>query len=428
MENDTQKILIWNTFPLKARSGGPTTYLYNLEKSVALNGLQERIHFAHDYEVSIPKQKSALSLFFKEKVKPGIQYFLKDLTKIDTLFRWLTNKNEKEALKKEQANAAWKQGVLDMLFVAKESVPAHIDLNAYAYIHFHSTFEYYACRNLLKEYRGEILLTSHAPKAVHKEIVEDWFYGHTITEEQLAAIIAIDHFAFENADHVIFPCDEAQEPYFNSWEAYKSLPFKNERREFLTCTEPSVFKRSKKEILSEYNIPEDAFIITYFGRHNEVKGYDLLRELGKELLEASEKVYFLVAGKEDPLAGLSHKRWIEVGWTTDPHSLVNAADLFILPNRETYFDLALLEVLSVGTRCLISETGGNRYFKKLTAEETSGIHYFKANDVADLIKQTKAIIANTPEQNANKVLFDTYFHNDVFAKSYIELIKKLKSE
>lgn len=48
--------------------------------------------------------------------------------------------------------------------------------------------------------------------------------------------------------------------------------------------------------------------------------------------------------------------------------------MFILPNRETYFDLVLLEVMSLGIPVLASYTGGNKYFEKIN---DSGIYFFK---------------------------------------------------
>ena len=38
-----------------------------------------------------------------------------------------------------------------------------------------------------------------------------------------------------------------------------------------------------KEVLEKYNIPQDAFVISYVGRHNSVKGYDKLKEIGKKI-------------------------------------------------------------------------------------------------------------------------------------------------
>ena len=62
--------------------------------------------------------------------------------------------------------------------------------------------------------------------------------------------------------------------------------------------------------------------------------------------------------------GLKTDHWIEVGWTNDPHSLIAASDVFVLPNHETYFDLILLEVLSLGVPVVMSRTGGNKFFEQ----------------------------------------------------------------
>ena len=46
------------------------------------------------------------------------------------------------------------------------------------------------------------------------------------------------------------------------------------------------------------------------------------------LLNKHDNIYILVAGKEEPMKGLAHPHWIEVGWTNDPYSLINACDIF----------------------------------------------------------------------------------------------------
>ena len=68
------------------------------------------------------------------------------------------------------------------------------------------------------------------------------------------------------------------------------------------------------------------------------------------------------------------ERWIEVGWTDEPHSLTNASDCLVVPNRQTYFDLVILEGLSLGIPIVTSMTGGNKYFKK---EKCGGVFYTK---------------------------------------------------
>lgn len=180
-----------------------------------------------------------------------------------------------------------------------------------------------------------------------------------------------------------------------------------------------------RDIRAKYNIPLSAFVVSYVGRHNEIKGYDDLKLIGSRLLNRYENIYILIAGKESPLKGLSHERWIEVGWTNDPYSIINASDVFVLPNKETYFDLILLEVLSLGKIVIASKTGGNKFFERF---ELSGISLFE--NVSEAITKIEEMKNKERKErnlleNENKALFQQYFTASIFADNYIKLIKSL---
>lgn len=42
--------------------------------------------------------------------------------------------------------------------------------------------------------------------------------------------------------------------------------------------------------------------------------------------------------------------------------LLQEVDVFVLPNRQTYYDLILLEVMRAGKPVLLTTTGGNKHF------------------------------------------------------------------
>ena len=191
----------------------------------------------------------------------------------------------------------------------------------------------YAVRDSLKKYNGKIILTSHTPKPYHLEIFQDAFtdFERKIFNNKRHNFMRIDEFAFNRADFIIFPCEEAEAPYQNNWENYIDIKKRNlnKYRYLLTGIKPCLPKITKVEVLKKYNIPEDAFVVSYVGRHNETKGYDQFKKIGEKILAENEDTYFLIAGNETPLTGLNHKRWIEVGWTNDPHSLIAASDVFV---------------------------------------------------------------------------------------------------
>lgn len=280
-------------------------------------------------------------------------------------------------------------------------------------------------RDNLSNFKGKVLLTSHSPKPAHKEIYEDQLSNieKVLYSRKLKELEKIDHYSFNRADYIIFPCKEAEEPYYNNWDEYKNI--QKTRSDIYKYVPTGAIKckakRSRKDILAEYSIPSDSFVVSYVGRHNETKGYDLLKKVGKKILEKHKNVYFLIAGKEEPLKGIEDKRWIEVGWTNDPHSIISAADLFVLPNKETYFDLILLEVLSLGKIVLASDTGGNKYFRKFSDK---GIIYFNSEDEAvlkieDLINLPNEKIIELEKKNEK--LFDHNFTMSHFTKNTLKL-------
>ena len=303
-----------------------------------------------------------------------------------------------------------------------------VDLSSYDIVHFHSTLDMYRVRDSLKSYTGIVVLTSHTPTIQSQEIYDaltnwekmhmNWLYKN---------LIRIDDYGFRRADFIIFPCPDAEEPYYKNWPEYVKI--KQEKRDcyryLLTGTEARYAKLSRTEVCKQFDIPENAFIISYVGRHNEIKGYDTLKLLGERMLEKYPNAYFLIAGREDPLSGLEHPRWIEVGWTSDPHSLIAASDVFILPNKETYFDLVMLEVLSLGKIVIASNTGGNKYFKSIGAE---GIFtYTTLEEAEELVQKVYAMGEEEKlvREQGNKRLFNQQFSLEMFANNYVKLINSL---
>lgn len=391
-----EKVLVYMLEERLKPTGGPAGYVYNLRE--ALRGQNE------------------LNVFFRHSEQGKETYrgiYNKLPNQLKNLYRIRYRNKEFKALNSNEPH------------ITKEI------LNDYDYIHFHSTDEIFKIRDSLTNYRGKVILTSHTPKPSYLEIIEDLYTPYErkrYAKERLKTFEEIDQYAFDHADYIIFPCEEAEEPYYDNWSAYKEVKERNKEkyRYLLTGTRACKAKLSRQEVLLKYNIPEDAFVISFVGRHNETKGYDSLKRMGETLLAQNPKVYFLIAGKEEPLQGICHERWIEVGWTDDPHSIIAASDIFVLPNKNTYFDLVLLEVLSLGKPVVASYTGGNKYFKRIGAEGIKLYHTEK--EAIDLINKMQGLTIEEMAQlgRKNKVLFEKTFSNEVFGKQYLQMIESLR--
>lgn len=384
--------------------GGPSGYLYNVYKELQIENI-DFIDFIDSKEIKTSKKDklfNKLRDFYNKKVPRSIKMKL----------------------------GLYEKYVFKNIF-GKIPRTTNVNIDDYDIIHFHSTLTLYMVKDSLKNYKGKILLTSHSPKILHKEIIDEMVSSkkYEKNKEKYNRLEIIDEYSFNRADYIIFPTKEAEECYYNTWDKYDKIHKKNKDKYIYleSCINPVKIHESKKNVREKYNIPSNAFVISYVGRHNEVKGYSSLLKIGKEILNKDNNIYFLIGGKEEPLQGLKHDHWIEVGWTDKPHDLINASDLFILPNKETYFDLVFLEVLSVGKTMLVSNTGGNKYFKKY---KDSGIFYYEYDDIktcTNKVLDIKKLDLKALDKK-NKQIYEENFKMKNFVTKYIEILNKIYKE
>lgn len=302
-------------------------------------------------------------------------------------------------------------------------------LMGYDIVHFHSTKDMYSQRKSLEKFKGKTVLTSHSPIPLFQELYaacatnfERRFY-----EKRMKDFEEMDKWSFLNADYIIFPCPDAEEPYFNNWKAYSEIKKtrSDSYRYVLTGISERKSKVSKEDIRKKYEISSESFVVVYVGRHNEVKGYGNLKKIGEDLLGSNNDIQFLIAGKEAPLTRLHHDSWTEVGFTKDPYSLIAAGDVFILPNNETYFDLVFIEVLSLGKIIIASRTGGNRYYEKAGVK---GVFLYDTLDEAEqLIEKIKKmpIEDRIDLERANKEFYKKNLTSRIFYENYKKTIDSL---
>ncbi|MDN0068604.1 glycosyltransferase family 4 protein [Collinsella ihumii] len=387
--------LLFNPIDRLRPVGGPCGYLYNLQSGLESLGASDRVDF-------LPPCHTGAFGFIRSKLWDKAPLSLRER------YRRLKQKSDYETLLSAQSSNA------SLIF-------------NYAQVHFHSPVSLYQCREELSKYEGTVILTSHSPCACHIELFDSISteYGERFASE-CGDLSVIDEYAFNRADILVFPTEYSVEPYLNSWPRFAEI-IKNKRLMYLLTgikePSPKVERSSVREL---YNIPESAFVVCYTGRHNEIKGYDLLKEAAEPLLESHPNIVFLVAGKQAPLRGIDHSRWIEAGWTDDPHSLMRASDLFVLPNRETYFDLVLLEALAVGIPVLATRTGGNKWFS-----QQDGIILVDPNPsslkrgICQLVSKDKEALQKMGL--SNRALYEREFTNEVFACRYLKLLEEIDS-
>ena len=370
--------------------GGPSGYLYNLQREMIKQ---------NDSEITFKKENAITNV--KRKIKKYVP-------------KVLINKYQER--KNSIPFSTHIEDIRDESNMGHEGVFHNYDV-----VHFHNTFEMYRMKYDLRDYQGLVLLTSHSPKVYYREIIEDVISVQDYHDKKNIYDSAeeFDEYAFKRADYIIFPCPGAEEPYYHSWPMYKEIRDEKKIRYVPTGISPVNCKKTREEIRKELNIPLDATVLSFVGRHNEVKGYDILQDIFSKL----NNVYVVCCGMIGDIQPPESNRWIEVGWTTDPYSYVGAADIYMLPNRETYFDIAMLQTLSIGKCSVISNTGGNKEFTN-----TPGVKLYNSEDEAvECIKQF--IDMDTKERNRLENLqrkeFNEKYTIENFYEKYKETIKKL---
>lgn len=303
-----------------------------------------------------------------------------------------------------------------------------INFGIYDIVHFHDALSLYLYKYQLEGYKGKVILQSHTPQPQRQELIANLpKYVKYFIPNLNKKYEKIDRFAFERADFIVFPCPEAEEPYVNNWPYYKTIQEnrKDSYRYVLTGIPTGIPKRNRESVRKELGIIETDFMVSYVGRHNEVKGYNSLKRIGEKILNLYDDLWVVCAGKEEPLTRLEHPRWVEIGWTKDAYSYISAADVFVLSNKETYFDIVMLEILSLSQVVIASRTGGNKYFEKMGCDGV--LLYNTEEEAVELLNKVKQM---TPEERTalgqkNKAFYEKNHTVSAMYDSYIELLKEI---
>jgi len=295
-------------------------------------------------------------------------------------------------------------------------------------IHVHSVLDYYSLSK--KGILGKIVLTPHTPESIATEItnmIRLKFNSNMELNKLLGKIKKVERYAFQECEYFIFPSKEAMSIYSEFVEGFDE--YINNKKVYFNLTGCNKLKSKldKIEFRKRYNIPEKAFLISYVGRHSKIKGYDILLDVANELKRIDPNIYIVTAGSGGIRSNSENQNLIEIGWTDDPGSVINSSDLFLLPNRNTYFDLALLEVLSIGTPVLASRTGGNISVGKLT----NGIRLFENGNIDEIIRIILSLKDN-PEllggMKADNIrCYNENFTITKFAERYLKILQEISS-
>jgi len=415
MQNKNIKVIVFTRDLLKERGGGPSTYIFNL-----YNALREEYFAEPDGTIYIPQKKLEIkfvSLGFLEKnlsiniIRPfrfrKLRNFLKN-TNIPLLsyllsYCYFSFREKKQFLHFRKYRDYFKAADI---------------------IHFHFVLDLLLMRRISNKNSLKIL-TVHSPESFILELPKNNFWLKLNSKLQ-----EMEQKAFKMADTYIYPCYNSLENHLISFPYLETL-IKNKKIFYCPTGVPKLsVTTSKEEMRKILRVPPKAFVISYIGRHIPVKGFDVLINSIINILNLNKEIYLISAGKGELINSyknipLLSKYWRHIEWTDTPGDLINASDCFILPNRKSFFDLALLEAMSIGVPIIASNVGGSIY----VTSKSKGIILtdVSVKNLMEVILKMSKLQEKERELlgKSNFEAFQEFFSLKAFAKNYVETLKDI---
>src|SRR5208282_2941359 len=164
----------------------------------------------------------------------------------------------------------------------------------------------------------------------------------------------------------------------------------------------------KTAIKNSLNIPEDAFVLSFIGRMQEIKGVDVFLQAAEILLSKYPKLYVFAVGPEPDDA----KREKPYGWRTNlrrqlsvdyekrytefprlPHSslsdIYKITDITYLPSLSETHGMVMIESMASGCITVSSNVGG---IKESISHGSTGFLIDRPDSVGEGIQLIEEII------------------------------------
>lgn len=272
---------------------------------------------------------------------------------------------------------------------------------------------------------SQLWIMPHGPVTYSDEVTESFtekFGESFLTKFVSARLNTMELETFNAVSGLILPTKESCASYFTDFPLLRSK-FENITFRYVLTGAPQLHSfRERHDIRSDLGIDNKAIVISYFGRFHLHKGFDFFLKVAEKLTEKDQKYLFLCAGTGDLEKYIDNSKVKNLGWRKDMADLLKASDMILVPNKHSYFDLIILEALSMGKVVLTSDVGGNQYFK----EKKMGVVLYKLGNVEECLSK----IAQSTEELQDlskhaKASYETYFSIPVFTRNHVALAKSL---
>ncbi|PNP98971.1 glycosyltransferase [Moraxella sp. RCAD0137] len=280
----------------------------------------------------------------------------------------------------------------------------HVKANTYKYIYFHEDVDYFRVKDLISDNQC-VIFQPHCPQKHSEEYKEyspnDVTMHHYIQQAEKAV--------FERADIVVLPNADCLPIYQDLYTSRNKFYF------ILSGAKSSYNNQSQ----TKFDLPQNQINLMYIGRRNHVKGFDIVINSFRRARHHRKDIHLYVIGHGDLI---NEDGITDIGFSNNPIAWYNSVDYLINANRQSYFDLSIIEAISTGVPIIMSENLGHKYYKNTSAlikmfeiENSDAlvnilIHDLKKRDFQDL---------------SNINLYQNYLTDTHYYHRFIDFIKYL---
>ena len=159
------------------------------------------------------------------------------------------------------------------------------------------------------------------------------------------------------------------------------------------------------ELRQKLNIPDKSLILGTVARLDPIKNHKMMLEAFAQVLKANPNTVLVIVGDGEERDNIIkyiqvlelEKKVIMPGYESEPQHYLALMDIFILSSLSEGTSMTLLEAMSLGKPCVVTDAGGN---KEVIANNKNGI--VTKNDDATEFSQAILKLAE------DKVLFKQY--------------------
>lgn len=400
-----------HVFPGLRRGGGPYGYAFFLQQALGM------VEEANDFiEILVP---ASTRLNKSGRSKPWWRSLLVRL--LAKMPSWLVE----VVLGMRQVYFA--KNALRRLGFTRDQIGKLRQMKVIIFHDYRLAFSY--IRNYGVQPGQAVFLMPHSPTDHSSEIIEDLrgIWGNsTVWESLYRRIVRLEFEVFQNVKGVVAPCSNALESYFAQLMDYRSFLQKMPIYEVKTGVQGLKATESRSKVLEHWGIPPDARIVGYFGRKHPHKGFDLFVRAAELAYEKGWGGVWFVSAGEGFLPSPKHlPNYVDLGYLNAEQlaNAVAAVDLVVVPNRVSYFDLLILEAMSVGKVVLTTPVGGNVCFG------APGIIFVERVSAEDVLRGIEKLLSQydllESLGRANRTIFEREYNLFAFARRHLILAQTL---